>query len=63
MNKPLESKVVISGWFGFWMFMTVYIICESVMYMHGHETFFWKHKTAEEKHIQQQQILILENSK
>ena len=36
--------------------MTVYIVCEAVMYMHGHETFFWRHLTVEEKQIQQQQI-------
>lgn len=45
-----------NGWFGFWLFMSVYIICEAVMYMHGHETAFWKHKTPVEIQIQQQQI-------
>ena len=42
-----------SGWFGFWIFMCVYIICEAVMYMNGHDTLFWSHKTPEEKQLQQ----------
>lgn len=33
--------------------MTVYIICEAVMYMHGHDTAFWSHRTPEEKQLQQ----------
>ena len=46
--------VKLTGWFGFWMFMSVYIICETVMYLNGHETFFWKHKTAFEIQTQKQ---------
>jgi hypothetical protein len=49
-----------SGWFGFWLFLSVYVVCEAFMYMHGHETFFWRHKTPEEKQIQQQVIKELE---
>lgn len=45
-------KTVFTGWFGFWIFMTVYCVCEAVMYMNGHDTFFWVHKTAEEYEIQ-----------
>ncbi len=46
-------KTMFSGWFGFWIFMTVYIICEAVMYMNGHDTAFWSHRTPEEKQLQQ----------
>jgi hypothetical protein len=45
-----------TGAFGFWLFLSVYVVCEAIMYMHGHETLFWKHKTPEEKQIQQQVI-------
>jgi hypothetical protein len=40
------------AWFGFWIFMAVFIACESWLYSKGHETFFHKHKTPEEKEIQ-----------
>ncbi len=46
----------VSGWFGFWLFMTVYIIIEAVMYLNGHDTCFWKHKTQAELTIQQSKI-------
>lgn len=45
-----------TGWFGFWIFMTVYICIEGYMYMHGHETAFWKHKTEVEKELQLEQL-------
>lgn len=46
----------VSGWFGFWLFMTVYIIIEAVMYLNGHDTYFWKHKTQAKLNIQQNKI-------
>lgn len=50
------DKFQFSGWFGFWLFMTVYIIIEAVMYFNGHDTYFWKHKTQAELTIQQSKI-------
>ena len=37
----------------FVIFGIVYIICEAAMYMNGHDTLFWSHKTPEEKQLQQ----------
>lgn len=51
-----KKQFVFNGWFGFWIFMTVYILIEGAMYFNGHETFFWQHKTEEEKIIQQLKI-------
>jgi hypothetical protein len=52
-----EHKMFIfNGWFGFWIFMTVFLLCDTYLYSKGHETMFWKHKTVEEKQIQQHQI-------
>ena len=45
-----------TGWFGFWMFMTVYICIEGCMYMHGHDTYFWTHKTGVEQELQLEQL-------
>jgi len=43
------------SWFGFWIFMTAFIICDTWLYSKGHETFFWRHKTEAEKTIQMKQ--------
>ena len=44
------------GWLGFWIFMSVYVICEAYLYSQGHETAFWQHKTEVEKQIQQKTL-------
>lgn len=41
------------SWVGFWIFLAVYVMCEAWLYSHGHDTFFWQHRTDAEKHIQQ----------
>lgn len=46
----------LTGWFGFWIFMTVYISIEGYMYMNGHETLFWKHKTPTEQQLQLEEL-------
>lgn len=43
-------------WFGFWIFMAVFIFCEVKMYLAGHDTFFFEHKTDAEKKLQQKEI-------
>lgn len=58
--KPMKSKahqmcIHFTGWFGFWLFLTVYIVIEGVMYLQGHDTFFWAHKTPTELALQQKQ--------
>ncbi len=42
------------GWFGFWLFLSVYVLCEAWLYSKGHETLFWQHKTPVEKQLQEQ---------
>ena len=44
------------GWFGFWIFLTVYMIAEYDLYKMGNDTFFWRYKTVEEKQLQQKII-------
>lgn len=36
--------------------MSVYICAESYMYMNGHDTFFWQHRTEIEKQLQQKAL-------
>ena len=50
------TNMVISGWFGFWIFMAVLLVCDTWLYSRGHETIFWKNKTAKEKELQAAQI-------
>lgn len=45
-----------TGAFGFWIFMTVFLICDTYLYSQGNETFFWGYKTPEEKQLQQKII-------
>jgi len=45
-----------NGLFGFWMFMIVYICIEAVMYMKGHDTYFWRHKTPIEIQLQEKEL-------
>ena len=45
-----------SGWFGFWIFMAVFVSCDTYLYDKGHDTYLWKHRTPVELQLQQQQI-------
>ena len=56
-----NSKMTFTGWFGFWIFMTVFFIGDTYLYSQGHETLFWKHKTVEEKEMQKAQIESLKD--
>lgn len=40
---------------GFWIFLSVFWACETAMYLKGHNTFLYCHKTAEEKAIRARQ--------
>lgn len=51
--------MVISGWFGFWIFMAVLLVCDTWLYSKGHNALFWEHKTAEEKEMRAAQIAKL----
>ena len=41
-----------SSWAAFWLFMCVFMVCDSWLYSKGHNTFFWKHQTEAELQIQ-----------
>ena len=57
VNMPTTTKANNGmAWFGFWIFLAVYVACEAWLYSQGHETFFWHHKTDVEKQIQQQAV-------
>jgi heme/copper-type cytochrome/quinol oxidase subunit 1 len=43
------NTFVFSGWFGFWMFMTVFLLCDAYFYSQGNESMFWRYKPVEEK--------------
>lgn len=51
-----KTTIEFTGWFGFWMFMIIYIFIESIMFMKGYDTFFWRHTTDAEIQLQQRQI-------
>jgi hypothetical protein len=45
-----------SAWIAFWLFLAIMYIVDAWLYSKGHDTFFFRHKTPEEKEIQQQII-------
>ena len=46
--------------FGFFLFLSVIWACEAWMYLQGHETCLYKHKTPEEKELQR---IAIENAR
>lgn len=40
------------AWFGFWIFMAVFVACDHWLCTQGYDTFFQTHKTPEEKQLQ-----------
>ncbi len=48
------------GFFGFWIFLSVFFYVEHRVYLAGHNTLFFHHKTDEEKRIREAQIKLLE---
>lgn len=49
MTDKNTNTFVFSGWFGFWMFMTVFLLCDAYFYSQGKESMFWRYKPIEEK--------------
>lgn len=45
-----------SGWAAFWLLCAVYVGAEAVMYLKGHDTSLWKHKTPAELALQQKAL-------
>lgn len=36
------------AWLGFWIFMSVFMACDTWLFFHGYDSFFWKAKTPAE---------------
>lgn len=43
-------------WFGFWIFLTVFVAVDAWLYSKGHDGWFFTHKTEAEKKIRDRQI-------
>ena len=50
------DKIVISGWFGFWLFMAVLLVCDCWVFMSGRDSYLQYHKTDAEKALQRAAI-------
>lgn len=50
------DKIVFSGWFGFWLFMVVLVICDCWVFTQGYDSFLQHHKTDAEKELQRIKI-------
>jgi hypothetical protein len=44
------------AWFGFWIFLAVFIACDHWIFNKGYDSFFQKHKTETEKELQRLKI-------
>ena len=49
-------KIVMDAWCYFWIFMTVFVVCDTYLYAKGNNTFFWQYKTDAELQLQQNVI-------
>ena len=47
------------NWLGFWIFMSVLVMCDCWVFSQGYDSLFQYHKTAEEKEIQRIKIEAL----
>ena len=45
-----------NAWCYFWIFMSVYAVCDTYLYTKGNNTFFWQYKTEAELQLQQKII-------
>lgn len=50
------DKIVFSGWFGFWLFMSVLVVCDCWVFLSGYDSFLQFHKTDAEKELQSVKI-------
>lgn len=41
---------------GFWDFLTIFFLVDSFLFYRGYDTFFWGHKTTEEKDLQKRKL-------
>lgn len=43
-------------WFGFWIFLAVFVVCDCWIFSQGYDSFFQSHKTEAEKELQRLKI-------
>jgi hypothetical protein len=43
----------VTNWQSFWAVIAIFIVCETVLTLHGIDTLFWRFKTPAEQVIQQ----------
>jgi hypothetical protein len=43
-------------WLGFWIFASVFIVCDHYVFLQGYDSFFQKHKTSQEIELKQLKI-------
>lgn len=44
------------AWFGFWMFLTTFVLVDGYFFYQGYDGYFFAHKTVAEKEIQKIKI-------
>ena len=58
-----RGMINITGWGVFWLCVIVYMCLDTYLFTLGYETGLWKHRTPEEKQIQQIKIEAMRNGK
>lgn len=48
-----EGRKMDMTWFGFWIFLAVFMACDHWVFLQGYDSFFQTHKTTAEKELQQ----------
>jgi len=43
-------------WAMFWLFMIVYLLIETMLFLKGYDTLFWQHKTPAELEFQRMKL-------
>lgn len=44
------------AWFGFWIFVSTLLVCDTWLFSKGYNSFFWKAKTEAEQKIHKRLI-------
>ncbi len=44
------------AWFGFWIFVSVLLVCDTWLFSKGYNSIFWEWKTKEEQQLREQVI-------
>lgn len=50
------------AWFGFWMFLSVLVICDAWLYDKGHTCLIYDHKTVHEKRLREAAVAQAEHA-